>query len=271
MNPKTIRSCLQEATNLLPTREAEVLTCEALNISRTILYAHPERLTKSSTARRHKYWLQRRRVGEPIAYITGSKEFWSLNFDINRSVLIPRHDTETLVEVAIELANPADRILDLGCGSGAISISIAHNTDTTVFACDIDPDCIELTLKNARKHAATIATFESDWFTQVFGEYDLIVSNPPYLAPDDPHLSSSDLRWEPQHALISENNGLEYLTSIITSSMEFLRPGGNLIVEHGYNQQSFVTNLFKQSGFVQIENYKDLAGVPRVTKGVRHE
>ncbi|MBA04249.1 MAG: protein-(glutamine-N5) methyltransferase, release factor-specific [Gammaproteobacteria bacterium] len=271
MNPRTIGECLWEATNLLPKREAEVITCAALNINRATLYSHPERLTRYSTARRHQYWVHRRQVGEPISYITGTKEFWSLNFGINRSVLIPRQDTEVLVEVAIDLANPADRILDLGCGSGAIAISIARDTQTAVFACDIDTDCIELTLKNASKHSVVVKTFLSDWFSKINGQYDLIVSNPPYLSPHDTHLSSSDLKWEPQHALLCKNSGLRCLTLIITSATEFLRPGGKLIVEHGYNQQTPVASLFKQSGFVQIETYNDLSGIVRATKGVRRE
>ena len=116
-----------------------------------------------------------------------------------------------------------------------------------------------------------VKTFLSDWFSKINGQYDLIVSNPPYLSPDDTHLSSSDLKWEPQHALLCKNRGLRCLTLIITSATEFLRPGGKLLVEHGYNQQTPVASLFKQSGFVQIETYKDLSGIARATKGVRRE
>ena len=269
MNPETIGTCFNAAINQLPKREAEIITAHALNINRATLYSHTERLTSVVDTRRHQYWVHRRRMGEPISYITGSKEFWSMDFKINRTVLIPRHDTEKLVEIAIDLTNPSDQILDIGCGSGAVAVAIAKETNGTVFASDVEVDCVALTKKNALRNSVSVETLVSDWFSKISSKFNLIVSNPPYLSSSEVDLFSTDLRWEPTRALISGDDGLKALRVVITSSIDFLRVGGYLLVEHGYNQQIPVTDIFKNTGFENIETYNDLNGLPRVTKGVR--
>ncbi|GHA06584.1 release factor glutamine methyltransferase [Arenicella chitinivorans] len=217
--------------------------------------------------------LAQREQGTPIAYLIGERDFWTLTLTVNRHVLIPRPDTEALVECALNKL-PTDqplRLLDLGTGSGAIALALAKERPlASVFAVDSQADALAVANHNAERNAITNATFlQSDWFEQIEGRFDLIASNPPYVAPGDPHLSQGDLRFEPDSALSAANNGLADLESIIQSAPDYLHPNGWLVVEHGFDQAEAVRDLFTLNHFREIHLHSDLNELPRCTAGRR--
>jgi release factor glutamine methyltransferase len=199
--------------------------------------------------------------------VLGEWSFWDFDLALSPDVLVPRPETETLVEAALERAGAGMRILDLGTGSGAIAIALARSLRLQVFAADASRAALAVAEENARRLDVTVAFMESDWFSRISGRFDLIVANPPYVAEADPHLPA--LRFEPDQALVSGPEGLDDLRIITNEAPAYLQSGGWLLVEHGYDQESAVHELFAAAGFEGIECRKDLGGQPRVTLGRR--
>ena len=254
--------------------EAQVLLCRALGVAKSYLIAHSdETLTPEQTAR-YQSLIERRLKGEPVAYILGEREFYSLNFKVTPAVLIPRPDTELLVELALTHIPPGQpcQVLDLGTGSGAIAISIAkHRPLASVTAVDQSPDALAVARENAAALGAGNVTFvHSDWYGALTGKkFDVIVSNPPYIEANDAHLKQGDLRFEPLSALASGDDGLDSLRHIVGQAHEHLLPQGWLLFEHGYNQAGKCRALLIEHGFEQVESMRDLSGIERVTSGVK--
>jgi release factor glutamine methyltransferase len=241
----------------------------ALGVAKSALYAFPEQLVSNNDAKRHKDWLSRRINGEPLAYIRGEKEFWGLDLIIDPRVLVPRPETETLIECALSLIDEDSAVLDLGTGSGAIALALAKETKASITAVDIRPECIDLCRVNADRLGLHVTASISDWFTNISSSFDVIVSNPPYIATNDPHLSNDGLAFEPLIALHAGIDGLESIRTVVKESPGYLRSGGHLLIEHGYGQRERVTSLFTASGFTKIENIVDISGTPRVCSGTK--
>ena len=253
--------------------DARIIVCHVCNTKQTTLIAHPELELNYEQNNLFKTCLERRIQGEPLAYIAGSKEFWSLDFIVNEHVLIPRPETELIVELALnsiaDIKKP--KVLDLGAGCGAIAIAIAkEQPDSKLVATEIDALALEVAKKNAEKHKLKIEFIQSDWFANIANnKFDLIVSNPPYINEDDPHLDKYVYQYEPRKALISKQNGLEALTIIIAQAKSFLTQPGTLIVEHGFQQAESVGKLFRENKYNNIQCHKDISGHLRCTSGCR--
>ncbi|MFP1980337.1 peptide chain release factor N(5)-glutamine methyltransferase [Lonsdalea quercina] len=258
-----------------PRRDAEILLEFATGKARTFILAFGETLLSETERLQLSQLLERRIAGEPIAYLIGQKEFWSLPLTVSPATLIPRPDTECLVEQVLKFlpAGPAD-ILDLGTGTGAIALAIAsERPDCRVQGVDVQPDAVTLAKKNAQRLGISNVSFtQGSWFSGVTGQhFSAIVSNPPYIDPEDIHLSQGDVRFEPSSALISGDEGLADLRVIITESAQYLLPGGWLLLEHGWQQGCAVRELLKQQGFIRVETCKDYGGNERVSLGFRPE
>ncbi|MCZ6889504.1 MAG: peptide chain release factor N(5)-glutamine methyltransferase [Gammaproteobacteria bacterium] len=270
-NPTTIGECLTRARRDLPRLEADVLTAHALNTARSVLYAFPERPVASDAASRHAQWVSRRGAGEPVAYIIAEREFWSLPLKVTADVLIPRPDTEVLVSAALERMQRRQRkvsVADLGTGSGAVALAIKKERPAAcVVALDVDQRCVELAITNGAMLDLDIDVRLSDWFQNLEGRFDLIVSNPPYVADNDPHLGRGDVAFEPRRALLGGPDGLDALRLIVTGAPGYLRGGGWLGVEHGYQQHRAVTTMFASRGFTNVATLRDTSGHARVTVG----
>lgn len=211
---------------------------------------------------------ERRASGEPLAYIVGHKEFHGLDLLVDRRVLVPRPDTETLVDWAIELAQPLDapRVLDLGTGSGAIALAIKHAIPhAAVEGSDSSRDALDVARSNAKRLGLAVEFREADWLDRASGRYDLVVSNPPYVAAGDPHLPA--LRHEPLAALASGSDGLDAIRAIVAQAPPRLATGGWLLLEHGHDQARAVRELLAHAGFAYVASRRDLAGIERVTGG----
>ncbi len=253
--------------------EVQMLLQQALGVTRAYLLAHPEQALSASQQAVYAPTLQRRLQGEPMAYILGTREFFGLNFRVTPATLIPRPETELLVELALQRipTHGPFRVLDLGTGSGAIALSIAHaRPDAEVTAVDASGAALEVARENARcLRVANVNFVQSDWFSALDGQrYELIVSNPPYVAAQDGHLAQGDVRFEPASALVSGRDGLDDIRRIIAQAGGFLEPGGWVLLEHGYDQAAAVRALLKQNEFAEIASEKDMAGIERVTGGV---
>lgn len=253
--------------------DAQILLADLLGVSRTYLATWPERELTAAQQAHYLQWLARRRNGEPVAYITGQQGFWSLQLECAPSTLIPRPETELLVEQSLELLLPnAARVADLGCGSGAIALALAsERPDWHLLAVERCADAVALAERNRSRHRlGNVELRQSDWFSALCGEqFDLIVSNPPYIETNDPHLCQGDVHFEPHSALVAGVDGLADLRDIIAAAPNYLSAGGWLLVEHGYNQAETVAELFKCSGFGDVRGRCDLNGVPRTTIGRR--
>ena len=252
--------------------EAKVLLAHVLATRRSWLVAHGNAVLTSDQARSFEALARRRRDGVPIAYLTGHREFYGIDLEITPDVLIPRPETEILVEFALAQIQdqlPA-RILDLGSGSGAVTLAIARlRPAAAVLGVDVSPAAVALARRNAERLQIANAEFiESDWFAQVPpGAFDLILANPPYVADADPHLKQDDLRFEPPLALRGGADGLTAIRTIVAGARDFLRDAGTLAVEHGYDQAEPVQALIRAAGFDQVQSRRDLAGVLRATSG----
>jgi len=261
----TIESLLSEAPRELQF-ETQLLLAATLNWSRSKVLAYGETEISVALLPALQAQLDRLRSGEPLAYITGLREFYGLKFEVTPDVLIPRPDTELLVELALRYAGPDSRIADLGTGCGAIAISLAHSQPgLSITATDNSVAALKVAMRNADRLSCNVKFIRSHWFDQLPDEYDLIVSNPPYIRRNDPHLSA--LQHEPAIALIAEDNGLADIHSVIAGASKHLSAEGVLLIEHGYDQAEAVANLFKKYGFVKVELHRDLANQPRVTSG----
>lgn len=254
--------------------EAQILMRTALgNLNRAQLILSDNQTPLPVQAEQFSTMLERRLAGEPVAYILGSREFYGLEFKVSADVLIPRADTETLVEAALALIPPQQpcRVLDLGTGSGAIAIAIAHQRpQASITAVDASPAALDIAAENAHSLATgNIRLLHSHWFSAVENEtFDVIVSNPPYIAAQDPHLQQGDLRFEPPGALASGQDGMDDIRHIVQAAPRHLPPGGWLVLEHGYDQAAAVRGLLTAAGFKQVHSRQDIAGIERVTLGV---
>lgn len=251
--------------------DAQLLLCKACEFEPTTLFAHPEQTLSDQELERFTDDIDRRSKGEPLAYITGTKEFWSLEFMVNPHVLIPRPDTELLVELTLKSISNIESpyILELGTGSGAVAIALAkERNDCKILATDTSLPAISLAKQNAKKHQVNITFVYSDWYKNLPDDnYHTIISNPPYIDTNDMELDTYVSEYEPKQALISENNGLRALSEIINTAPSKLKQNGTLIVEHGFQQASPVSELFINANINNINLHKDLAGNPRCTMG----
>ncbi|SFC03432.1 release factor glutamine methyltransferase [Marinospirillum celere] len=263
---------LQEAGQENARQEAEMLLCQQLQKNTAYLFAWPELTLTPIQQEQLASWLQQRLDGRPLAWILGAWEFWGLRLEVSPATLIPRADTECLVEQALSLGEaPALRVMDLGTGTGALALALKkERPGWQVEAVDFQPAAVTLARKNARQLELDVRIWQSDWWQSVPpGDYDLILSNPPYIHPDDPHLLQGDVRFEPQTALVGGDDGLEAYRKLLSGIEQRLKPGGWLLVEQGYDQAEAVAELFARAGLVEISGFQDYAGQPRITQGRR--
>lgn len=281
MQSPTLTAALHSAINQLamtqdsPRLDAELLLAHALGQSRSYLRTWPERLLTDQQVVILAALLARRVAGEPVAHILQRREFWSLELEVNASTLIPRPETELLVELALARI-PVDAdlsIVDLGTGSGAIALALAHERPRcSVLATDRSLAALVVAKRNAQRLKLSRVVFQAAYWYAGLGtqRFDIIVSNPPYIRTDDPHLVQGDVRFDPSSALVAGADGLDDLRIIIGGAHQHLQPGGWLLVEHGYDQGGAVQQLFETAGFIDISCVNDLAGQPRVTLGQLH-
>jgi len=248
-------------------REARLLLAEASGYSEASILAHPERELPETAAARFGAMAARRRAGEPMAYVVGRREFYGLAFEVSPAVLIPRPETELLVDLALE--RRPRTVLDLGTGCGAIALAIKHGLpQARVVAADRSAAALALARGNAAAHSLEIDFRLGEWFAPVARErFELIVANPPYVAEGDPHLAQGDLRFEPREALVAGPDGLAAIRKIARHAAAFLMPGGWLLLEHGMGQDEAVRELLVAGGFDSVSAWPDLAGIARVCGG----
>src|ERR1700712_3430023 len=252
--------------------DVELLLAAALGKPRSFLHTWPERIVSTEAAHTFDGYLQRRRTGEPVAYILGQEGFWNIDLEVATHTLIPRPETEMLVETALELLPGAiaHRLLDLGTGTGAIALSLAKDRPQwAVTAVDRVAEAVGLAERNRQRlHLDNAQVLLSHWFSAVEDQrFDLILSNPPYIASNDPHLVEGDVRFEPSSALVSGSDGLDDLRVIVSQAPAHLETGGWLLLEHGYDQGPAVRELLSEHGFEQIQTRRDLGDHERITFG----
>lgn len=262
--------CLQNSD--MPRLEAELLMSQVLKKNRSYLLAYPEHPLSIDQAQAFQALVTRRVAGEPIAYLLGEKEFWSLSLDVTPDTLIPRAETELLVEQVLALLpkEAIQYVADLGTGSGAIALAIAHERPHwKITATDISKKVLDVARRNAARHGLHQINFFQGVWCEVLPpiEYNAILSNPPYIAAHDPHLAEGDVRFEPSGALVSEECGLRDLRHIISQAQPHLKKGGWLLLEHGYDQGEAVREMMRIVGYHSIKTYLDLGGHERVSVG----
>lgn len=274
----TIAQALQNAARILSDHhspsariDASVLLAHVLDQSSSYLYTWPDRVLTELQVSNFDALIERRKIGEPIAYIVGYRDFWTLRLAVETSTLIPRPDTELLVELALEkLPAEASKVLDLGTGTGAIALSLAsERSDIEVLGVDLRLKAVSLAIRNQAQNQIKNAHFlQSSWFDAIEPQqFSMIVSNPPYIDPADPHLSQGDVRFEPQSALVADDHGLADIRHICQHSGRFLQNHGYLLIEHGYDQAEIVQKIFIDADFINVETKQDYAGLDRVTIG----
>lgn len=251
--------------------ETRILLAHALKLTRVQLITQSERELSAEDAQRLQTLFERRARGEPVAYLLGEREFYGLDLRVTPDVLIPRPETELLVELALERAPEGGRVLDMGTGSGAIAIALAHSRpDLSVSALDASQAALEVARDNAGRHGVGISFHLSDWYGALGSQcFDLIVSNPPYIAAGDSHLVQGDLRFEPVDALTDHGDGLAAIRAIVAGAPAYLAAGGWLLLEHGYDQAAAVRQLLAEAGWSEVQSWTDLAGIERVSGGRR--
>lgn len=261
----------QLAQSESPRRDAEILLEHVTGKTRTFILAFGETALTDAQCEQLAALLARRQRGEPIAHLIGVREFWSLPLFVSPATLIPRPDTECLVEQAlVRLPDTACRILDLGTGTGAIALALAsERSDCDVVAVDRMADAVALAQRNAEHLAIpNVRILQSDWFSALQGQsFEMIVSNPPYIDAQDPHLSQGDVRFEPLSALVADDQGMADIAHIIAQARHALTPGGFLLLEHGWQQGALVRDAFSQAGYTQIETCRDYGDNERITLG----
>ncbi|MBB1280389.1 MULTISPECIES: peptide chain release factor N(5)-glutamine methyltransferase [Pseudoalteromonas] len=249
--------------------DAQVLLLHILQKPRSYLFTWPEHALSDEQQSQFNVFIQRRLKGEPVAHITGLREFWSLSLEINATTLIPRPDTETLVEQALEIALPATaKVLDLGTGTGAIALALGSEMPNwQITAVDRVSDAVALATRNQQRLAINnVHVKQSNWFSELHGEkFNLIVTNPPYIESSDIHLNQGDVRFEPLSALVADDCGMSDIKQIITQSRDYLSSNGYLLIEHGFEQGEAVRHFFEKMAFVNIKTVKDLGNNDRVT------
>lgn len=251
--------------------DAKILLCKVLNKELTYLLTWPDKKVEQVEIQQYLSLLSRRELGEPIAYITGVKEFWSLPFAVSEATLIPRPDTEILVEEVLENFpnQPNVNCLDLGTGTGAIALALAsENPMWKIHGVDYSQDAVKLAQENASNLSLTQVDFyQSDWFSNVDknSRFDVIVSNPPYIDEDDVNLSQGDVRFEPKSALVADNHGLADIELIALQARGYFVNNGKIFFEHGFDQASAVSRILKKLGYTQVKTVKDLSGHDRIT------
>ena len=265
----TVGNCLLEATRLLPFYEAQLLTARTLALDIDRLTLNESSQVDDANYERFSIALNRRCQGEPLAYVLEERGFWSLNLRVVPEVLIPRPDTETLVEAVLPYIDAQSSVLDLGTGSGNVGLALAHETNCAITLVDLSIDALTVARQNARKYNIQTQCIQSNWFENINTVFDAIVSNPPYLSSNDRHLEEGDLCFEPRLALESGPKGLEALSEIISEAPQFLRQNGVLAVEHGIDQATAIQRMFRESKFIGIQDYRDLNGLPRVMLGLK--
>ncbi|GEK48364.1 release factor glutamine methyltransferase [Bisbaumannia pacifica] len=266
---------LAESGSPSPRLDAEVLLCHVLGVERTWLYTWGDRQAPTLERARFEALVAARAQGRPVAYLTGEREFWGLRLATSEATLIPRPDTETLVEAALaRAAAPLGRLLDLGTGTGAIALAFAsERPGWAVLGLDLAPEAVRLARHNAALLGITNAEFhESDWFAALAEEsaderFALIVANPPYIAADDPHLGQGDVRFEPASALVADDQGLADLHHLVAGARRHLEPGGWLLLEHGFDQGAAVRRALSEAGYAEVASLADLAGHERLSLG----
>ena len=252
--------------------DVELLLCHCLGKKRTYLRAWSDQAVTAEVLARFEALLARRVGGEPVAYILGERGFWSLGLQVSPATLIPRPETELLVETALSLLadRNAARVIDLGTGTGAIALALAcERPDWQLLGCDVQPEAVALAERNRQRHQLGNVEFvQSSWFAAIAPQrFDAIVSNPPYIDATDPHLAQGDVRFEPKSALVADNQGMADIEHISAASLAYLAPGGYLLFEHGYQQGRAVQSCLAAEGFVGIKTIQDLSGLDRVTLG----
>ena len=272
--PITIGALLRQATATIERVDAECLLAHLLQKPRSWLFAHAGDPAAPDVAESFGTLLARRQAGEPVAYLTGTQGFWTLALQVSPATLIPRPETELLVELALARLprESAPRIADLGTGSGAIALAIASERPrANVIATDASAAALAVARGNALGNGITNVEFrKGDWFTPLMGErFDLIASNPPYIAINDPHLGQGDLRFEPASALSSGTDGLDDIRQIVRHALAHLHPRGWLLLEHGWNQGDALRALLTGAGFIEVETVQDLEGRDRISLGRR--
>lgn len=267
-----IDALLREARQRVDAADAELIVSHALGKSRSWLFAHGDDVLDETDAQRLRALIDRRAQGEPVAYLTGSRGFWRFDLRVSPATLIPRPETECLVELALQRLpeSQALSVADLGTGSGAIALALAsERPNARVIAVDVSPAALEVAQANANTLDLRNVEFRhGDWFAPLAGEcFDLIASNPPYIEADDPHLRQGDLRYEPTSALASGADGLDAIRVIARDALAYLRPGAWLLIEHGWEQGSAVRALLEAAGLVEVATEQDWEGRDRVTLG----
>ncbi len=272
-SPRTISQVLDWSGQKIEQVDARELLQHVMHVNHAYLLTHADDLLSSDHVKRFSNLVWERIKGVPVAYLTGLREFYDLTFKVTPAVLIPRPETELLVEQALAKIPESRtmRILDLGTGSGAIAITIAkHRPRSHVTAIDLSVDAIAIAKLNAQNLATSnIRIVQSNWFEKIVADksFDLIVSNPPYVAQNDPHLQQGDLRFEPDIALSTHDNGLACIRHIIATAPAYLVDGGELLLEHGYDQSVQCRDLLEAQGFRKIHSQTDLTGIERVSGG----
>ena len=272
----TVEHLLREAKAALAghpeaDEDARALLCHVLQKDRGWLFAWGDREIAADLTERYRALIAQRAAGQPVAYLTGSRGFWSLQLQVDLHTLIPRPETELLVEQVLALgrADEAVSLLDLGTGSGAIALAIAsERPQWSITASDASEGALAAAQRNAQAHGIKNVRFvHSDWFAHIKGRFDIIVSNPPYIAEADPHLQQGDLRFEPRSALASGADGLDDIRRIVAQAPEHLHKPGQLLFEHGFEQGAACRDLLEQAGFEAVSSVRDLAGHERISLG----
>ena len=251
--------------------EAKILAAHSLEWSRVQLITQSKQALSTTQVEDIQRLFERRLHGEPIAYLIGQREFYGLSLEVTPAVLIPRPETELLVELALERMTSNARVLDMGTGSGAIAVALAHaRPDSKIFASDVSQPALAVAQRNNHLHQTAVTFFQSDWYEQVSEKFNLIVSNPPYIRAGDSHLSQGDLRFEPVDALTDHHTGLTAIEIIVQGAPAYLERGGWLLLEHGYDQATAVRDLFHPSTWSDVQSWRDLTGTERVSGAKLH-
>lgn len=280
----TIEQAIQHAkqqlikTGLLdsPLLDAELLLCHTLDVNRSYLFTWPEKELTTHQYEQFQQLIEQRLTHQPIAYILGNKEFWGLDLQVSSDTLIPRADTETLIEATLAL-KPANinqcKVLDLGTGTGAIALALKHEwPNSEITAVDFSLGALEVAKQNAINNQLNVNFLHSNWFSALTAkDFDIIVSNPPYIEENDQHIFQGDVQFEPRSALTSGQDGLDDIRLIIDQAWSFLKSDGWLVIEHGYNQAQVMQQLFSDKGYQHYQLHKDLAGNARISLAQKNE